>query len=509
MPTRRDPYILFAALLLGVVGDGLLRAEPWGINLPLWMLLAAIAAQLAPEAGSAARRDAQPLIWAAVIPAAGLGWRAAEVLALGNVMATAALLLLALIRARGMRLDAIPLGRLAAAGIGSAAGVAAGAIPILGAWRPRPSAAGGARWRAVAVGLVLALPVSAVFTALLAAADPVFERAVRLVFSWDMEKILSHTLLTGFVAWIALGYLLGLRPRQADQPGPAAGQRVRPALGLVELGIPLGVVAALFAMFVGLQARYFFGGDAVVLSTAGLGWGDYARRGFLELVAVTGLMVPLLLAADGVADRDDSRTVRGVRTLSVVLLGLVALIAASAVYRLWLYYGVYGLTPTRVYAAALMAWICLVLAWLAATVLRGRPDAFPLGAVISGLGVLACLNVANPEGMVARVNLERARAGAELDVELLAGLSADAAPELSRVPCELAGTLQHPIGRSGSPGWRSWNASRSRADRLWAQAATRCRSVLSVALGRPVSVPPLPRRTFVPAPARSTVPPRR
>jgi hypothetical protein len=474
MLTRRDPYILFAALLLGVVGDGLLRAEPWGINLPFWMLLAALAAQLAPEAGGAARRDAQPLIWAAVIPAAGLGWRAAEVLALGNLMATAALLLLALIRARGMRLDAIPLGRLAAAAIGSAAGVAAGAIPILGAWRPRPSAARGARWRAVAVGLVLALPVSAVFTALLAAADPVFERAVRLVFSWDLERIVSHTLLTGFIGWVALGYLLGLRPRPVDQPGAAAGERVRPALGLVELGIPLGTVAALFAMFVGLQARYFFGGDAVVLSTAGLGWGDYARRGFLELVAVTGLMVPLLLAADGVADQNDSRTVRGVRTLSVVLLGLVALIAASAVYRLWLYYGVYGLTPTRVYAAALMVWICLVLAWLAATVLRGRPDAFPLGAVFAGLGVLACLNVANPEGMVARVNLERARAGAELDVKLLAGLSADAAPELSRVPCELAGAVQHGTGRSGSPDWRSWNASRSRAERLWAQAATRC-----------------------------------
>jgi hypothetical protein len=474
MPVGRKLYYLIAAVDLGLVGDALLRGSPWGVNLPLWVLILAVTAALVPGERGPTRRDAQALVWASLVTAAGLAWRDAPVLILGNVLATAALLLLALVRARGLRLDALPLGRLSASATRAALRAAEGAIPVLAQWRPSPSPALGRRLRAITTGVALALPISAVFTVLLAAADPVFERAVRLAFSWDAKLIASHTLLSAGIAWLACGYLLGLRPATPndERPGPAPGSGDRRlALGLVEVGIPLGGLAALFALFVGFQTRYFFGGDAVVLSTAELGWGDYARRGFFELVAVTGLVVPLLLGADGVVDRADSRAMRGFRTLSTLLLGLVALIAGSAVYRLWLYYGVYGLTPTRIYAAALMGWIGLVLGWFGVTVLRGRRGAFPLGAVVSGLGVLAGLNLLNPDGLVARVNLERARAGRELDMDLLSSLSADAIPVLlqavrdspSAGNCAIAQAVAVPGNSPAGGDWRTWNVSRGRA----------------------------------------------
>ena len=486
MPAGRKLYYVVAAADLGLVGDALLRGSPWGVNLPLWVLILAVTAALIPGERGPTRRDAQALVWASLVSAAALAWRDAPVLVLGNVLATTALLLLALVRARGLRLESVPLGRISRAATRATLRVAEGAMPFLAQWRPSPSPALGRRLRAITTGVALALPISAVFTVLLAAADPVFERAVRLAFSWDAKLIASHSLLSAGIAWVACGYLLGLRPATADDEGrgEAAGSGDRRlALGLVEVGIPLGGLAALFALFVGIQTRYFFGGDAVVLSTAELGWGDYARRGFFELVAVTGLIVPLLLGADGVVDRTDSRAVRGVRTLSTLLLGLVALIAGSAVYRLWLYYGVYGLTPTRIYAAALMGWICLVLGWFGVTVLRGRRGAFPLGAVVSGLGMLACLNVLNPDGLVARVNLERSRAGRELDLAQLDRLSADAVPSLLRgaqrlapaTSCLVTEMVRVHSGRSApEDDWRSWNLSRARALRAASRIGEDC-----------------------------------
>jgi hypothetical protein len=477
MAAGRKLYYLVAAADLGLVGDALLRGSPWGVNLPLWILILAVTAALVPGERGPIRRDAQALLWASLVSAAALAWRDAPVLVLGNVAATAALLLLALVRAHGLRLESQPLGRLSRAATRATLRVADGARSFLAEWRPSPSPALGRRLRAITTGVALALPISAVFTVLLAAADPVFERAVRLAFSWDVKRIASHVLVSTGIAWVACGYLLGLRPATADEEGrgeaTGAGDR-RLALGLMEVGIPLGGLAALFALFVGIQTRYFFGGDAVVLSTAELGWGDYARRGFFELVAVTGLVVPLLLGADGVVDRTDARAVRGFRTLSTLLLALVALIAGSAVYRLWLYYGVYGLTPTRVYAAALMGWIGLVLGWFGVTVLRGRRGAFPLGAVVSGLGVLACLNGLNPDGLVARVNLERARAGRELDMDLLSTLSADAIPALlqavrdspSAGNCAIAQAVAVPENSLARGDWRTWNVSRARARRV-------------------------------------------
>ena len=50
------------------------------------------------------------------------------------------------------------------------------------------------------------------------------------------------------------------------------------------VAIVLAALDLLFLVFVLVQFRYLFGGDAVVQVTAGLSYADYARRGFFELV---------------------------------------------------------------------------------------------------------------------------------------------------------------------------------------------------------------------------------
>jgi hypothetical protein len=129
-----------------------------------------------------------------------------------------------------------------------------------------------------------------------------------------------------------------------------------------------------------------------------------------------------------------------------------------------------------------MTWICLVLAWFAATVLRGRRAAFPLGAIGSGLAVLACLNLLNPDALVARVNLARAGDGGELDVALLARLSPDATPmlarELGRRPADQGCAIARAVRAGGEPDvasdWRSWNVGRARAAPALREMAQRC-----------------------------------
>lgn len=459
-----------AALALGLLGDLLLRGTPWGVNLGLFALaLVAAALTLVPPADPRVRRDVTALLGAAVVAAAFLGWRDAPPLAAANVLAAVGLLVLAAVRAQGLRLEDAPIRRYAERAVLAARDVALASFRYL---TPRPDPLPqwvGPRLRATMVGVVLTLPVLTVFGALLAAADPVFERALRALLTWDFEQLVSHAVLMVIFAWLALGFLVAL----AGEPRPAADAPGAPGLtlGLVEIGLPLGALAALFAAFVGLQASYLFGGEALIRSTVGLGYADYARRGFFELVTATALVVPLLVAADAAADRSDARVMRGFRALAGVLLALVALVAASALYRLWLYYGAYGLTDTRVYAAAVMLWVGLVLAWFAGTVLRGRRRSFALGALASALAILASLNVLNPDARVARVNLDRGQAGAELDAKYLASLSGDAVPVLgaglAELPpparCELAAAVVTRWAAGSAGDWRTWNLGRARA----------------------------------------------
>src|SRR5207249_3166352 len=155
------------------------------------------------------------------------------------------------------------------------------------------------------------------------------------------------------------------------------------ALGIIEVGVVLGLLDLLFLSFVLVQSRYFFGGAATVAASPELTYSEYARRGFFELVAVSALVIPLLLAAHWLVDRRSPGNEVRFRWLAAGLVTMLFLIMASALLRMRLYQEIYGQTELRLYTTAFMLWLVVVLAWFALTVLRGQRDRFAFGAVVS------------------------------------------------------------------------------------------------------------------------------
>lgn len=253
--------------------------------------------------------------------------------------------------------------------------------------------------------------------------------------------------------------------------------RERFSLGVVEIGIVLGVLNALFISFVAVQLRYFFGDAERVVSSAGLTFSEYARRGFFELVWVALLALPLLLAADWLLRKERAAHARIFRALSGVMIALLFVIMASALWRMRLYQDAYGLTEMRLYTTVFMFWLGLVFVWFALTVLRGRRERFAFGAFAAWLALLFALHAVNPNDLIVRTNLARARgeSGAQrFDAAYAASLGADAAPALFEALPELS------AGQRGSAAyhirlwaewdcaadWRSLNLSRRRACQL-------------------------------------------
>jgi Domain of unknown function (DUF4153) len=159
-----------------------------------------------------------------------------------------------------------------------------------------------------------------------------------------------------------------------------------------------------------------------------------------------------------------------VRALAACLIALVGVVMASALERLWLYQQQFGLTELRIYATGIVLWLAVVFVWLAATVLRGRRHLFASGAVVAGFAATLCLNMLNPDALIARTNVERQRT----DVAYVASLSNDALPTLiARLP-SLDASLRRPLARAllqrttARESWVSWNWSRSRAASLLA-----------------------------------------
>lgn len=248
-------------------------------------------------------------------------------------------------------------------------------------------------------------------------------------------------------------------------------------LGVIETSIVLGLMNLLFLSFVAVQVPYLFGGMDLVQNTPDFKLAEYARRGFGELVAVTVLVLPILLASHWLLRKDNPLNEKIYRALAGVQIVLLFVIMASAVQRLFLLTGDlgYGLTTVRFYPMVVMLWFAVVFIWFSLTVLRGARQYFAWGALWSALFVLAGVHVLNPDDFIARTNIGLMKQGREFDAYYnVTELSDDAVPALIESidsmsmedKCWIDYELRRRTESEPSDDLRSFSFSRSKAKEL-------------------------------------------
>jgi hypothetical protein len=477
--TRQGLTIGAAALAMSVAGDLLERTVPERLDLALGIaaLVLAVGYVFAREPELDAPHPGYAL--AAGVLTVALIWRDSEPLFALNVLALGAVGVLALpqLRARGLWKAGVT--DYAAGVVRLGAGAAAGAPVLVFSeidWRSLPDDTPMRRLRGPVLGLLAALPIAVVFGGLLMDADPVYDRILSDRLALRLDAVAPHLLAMLRWGWVAAGVIAALVWARGVAPAPSIPTPGRGRLGLGEVGTVLAVVDLLFASFVLVQFRVLFGGAAFVQAVSGLSYAEYARSGFFQLVTVAALSLPLLLAADWLLGDRDRPGLRRFRGLALLMLLLLDVMLASALYRMRLYTVEYGLTELRFYTTAFMGWLVLVLGWFAATVLRGRRERFAPGAVGAAALVLVALNLLDPDALIARTNLARVAAGREVDARYIAGLSADALPtirrSLSRLPaperCVLGAAVRERWTRVFEQGAR-WNIAFARARRAGVQ----------------------------------------
>jgi hypothetical protein len=472
--TRHGLGVAAAALALGALGDALLRPAPWGLNLTLWA--AALVAAAAGLQRWARTEDAQ-VGWIPVTLAVGalMAWRDSPTLKALDLSAIAVILALAVYHARGGSVRVAGLARYCGGMLEAAFQATCGAVPLL---------AKDVRWHeirrdgwtrhalAAARGVAIALPLLLLFGSLLVAADAGFDRLVSATFNVDVPRTLSHVMLALVFAWGAAGVLrsLVLPPRRNDEAAALAAPGWEPRMGIVEVATVVGLLDLLFLAFVIVQLPHFFGSYQHLLQPGTATFAEYARRGFFELCAVAGLVLPMLMGLHWLLRAEGGRAERVFRIAAGVMVGLVFVIIVSALHRMRLYQSAYGLTELRIYTTAFMMWLSAVFGWFCWTVLRGRRDRFAFGALTAAVETVILLHVANPDALIVRVNASRQEAPVRFDALYAASLSGDAVPgllrRLSAVPADARCDVSQRLLREWSGAdedWRAWSLGRSRA----------------------------------------------
>ena len=288
-------------------------------------------------------------------------------------------------------------------------------------------------------GIVIALPVVAIFASLLASADVIFGQHLEDLINWFRLDNLPE-LIFRFVYIIVIGYgLAGVVLHSAalsnDEKLASEGKPlIPPFLGYVEAAIVLGSVVALFTAFVVIQFQYFFGG-ATNIHIDGYTYAEYARRGFGELVTAAFFALIMLLTLSGITNRETKIQRIIFSGLGVALVALLLVMLFSAFKRLGLYEEVYGFSRLRTYTHVFLIWIGLLLTVTIALEVLRMERMFTLAMLVASFGFAISLPVLNVDAFIVRQNIQReihaqTNAGTDLDTQYFLDLSDDAVPTL-------------------------------------------------------------------------------
>ncbi len=194
-----------------------------------------------------------------------------------------------------------------------------------------------------------------------------------------------------------------------------SGLRILP---MTTVYILLGLLCALYMIFIGSQAPYFF---SAFIGQRPEGWqiySEYARSGFFELcrIAVINLFV---LTAANIMSRQHSRDCVLLKMLNGLLAILTLVLIATAFSKMALYIGAYGLSMRRLLPCVFMTFLAVICGGVIA--LQKWPFSITRLAVGAGVAMFCTLCLINPDSLVAGYNADRYLSGTldNFDVEIL------------------------------------------------------------------------------------------
>jgi hypothetical protein len=349
-------------------------------------------------------------------------------------------------------------------------------------------------------GLAIALPIVAIFAALLSSADVVFGQRlddfVELFKLENLPEYIFRVIYILFVAYALAGVFLHAATESKDTKLTSDDKPFIPAfLGFVESAIVLGSVVALFAAFVVIQFQYFFGGHANI-NVSGYTYSEYAVKGFGELVTVAFFALFMLLALNAVTKRETERQRAVYSGLGVALVALLLVMLVSAYQRLGLYEAVYGFSRLRTYTHVVLYWIGALLIATIILEIAHKEKYFTFAMLVASFGFAISLPIVNVDAFIVRQNIahqissvssstnssSRVERSDDFDEQYLTQLSDDAVPALVAAFNDktVANDLHGQVGASlacirydrekyeQELSWQSFHLARFNADRALA-----------------------------------------
>lgn len=274
----------------------------------------------------------------------------------------------------------------------------------------------------VMLSLLIAFPLLALVVALLSSADQVFDGllgdiGVALLNSLDRGKFLWTWLKCGIFGLMLFSFLYSLARPAPKREETKFEPLHLPCLPFIAVLSALDVIYAVFAV---IQFVFLFGGAETAAMQGG--FAQYARQGFFQLVAVAGINLLAALSCG----KAEGKGKRFLKALVFLLIGLTFVILVSAVFRMCLYIGAYGLSLLRCATLLIMLWIAVSLGAVAWKTVKPDFRVFPV-FLSSFLVLWLAFNYVDIASRIRDYNLAAFESGAlsDFDEDYVSSLAPD------------------------------------------------------------------------------------
>ncbi len=279
----------------------------------------------------------------------------------------------------------------------------------------------------IAVALIITIPCVILLILVLSSADMVFRIKAEGLITQFTNLIRFNVLSKGFFGILFALFLFGnlYQAHTCRFEKPIASSRLKG--DLVIINILLTSILFVYTLFVIVQFRYLFAGailPEVLTYTA------YARKGFFELLALTGINMAIILTITKITRHHQGKWLTFSKILCHYLCAVTIILLVSSFYRMLLYTNDDGLTRLRFFVLGFLVFEAIGLLITFLYIARPR---FNLTLIYLSLALCyyLTLNLIPTDHIIAKNQIQKYLNGERTDLEYVFTLSADAVPALN------------------------------------------------------------------------------
>lgn len=255
------------------------------------------------------------------------------------------------------------------------------------------------------IGLACSLPVLLIVVPLLLNSDDAFLGMMSKIFDNTFSTIVKITF-GAAISIFVITYGLSIKHGRVAKIGK---NRFKGIENIYIISF-LSAISFCYLLYLFSQLAYFFSAFSGFLPQNYDTYSEYARKGFFEMCAIAVINLGIVFTAWLLSRKKDGKICLGIKLLSTFIALFTLVIIATAISKMVLYIGGYGMTVLRITTSAFMVFLAIVFISIILKIFIKNINFVKTSLLTAGI-IILLLGTINVNAVCAKYNYENYVAG--------------------------------------------------------------------------------------------------